>query len=181
MSNPPNPPTSPTPPPSGQQTTQQTAGGQQTVDQTKQTQTPLNVQEMQLEIASLKKLVADNASAQTDADTQQQQQVDTKEQTKEIEALTSQLKEVYVGIISGTNLYKADELSKMDINDLRSISHTVQRLNEQLAKEGKNLPSSTQLGLPDNLQGNLPNSSTEFKEPFQYDPKTGTWKGLETK
>ncbi len=164
-----------TPPPSGQQTTQQTVGGQGTPDQTKQNQTPLNVQEMQLEIANLKKLVDDNAAAQTDATTKEQ--AEGKATNEEIDALTKQLKEVYTGIIGGSKLYTPEELAKMEVTDLRAISHTIQRLNQQLAKEGKNLPSSTTLGLPDNLQGNPPaTSSKEFKEPFDYNPKDGTWR-----
>lgn len=163
----------PNPSPEGQ-TAPTTGAAKPTAQQTPLPQVPLNIQEMQLEIASLKKMLDEQKVAQTDADTQEQ--ADGKEQNKEIEALTSQLKEVYVGIISGSKLYKAEELTKMEVNDLRSTAHTIQRMNQQLAKEGKNLPSDTQLGLPDNLEGNPPDGSTKIKEPFQYDPLTGTWK-----
>lgn len=107
----------------------------------------------------------------------QLEQKPSAEQQKAIDELTTQLTEVYLNEIKPSKLYTDDELKLMDVNQLKATAEVVRRQKVLLAKQGSS-PSSTELGLTDSLTADSPGSSKpRIKEPFNYNPKDGTWKG----
>ena len=151
--------------------------GKPTTPQVDPTPPQPSLQKAELLILQLEneKLKSQISQGEVQAGQQEQDQKPSPEQQKVIDDLSSQLTEVYLNQIKGSKLYTDDELKLMDVNQLKSIAEVVRRQNVQLAKQGDN-PSSTTLGLPDSLKGDAASSKTSIKEPFNYDPKSGTWK-----